>query len=393
MESYLRLQVDTERTLQDQRAQHDQALREANAKFQLAEDRLDLLKTNIAKEHRSETARFMSDFREQLQSIFTEHELACSMAKEDWEAKIQNRLEDEQHKTAKQLQDMEAELQSLRANQNHGTPGSSMHENLFQSIGPTAEATDMVEQVVPRDLTENGKRAVIPLSQIERMSREDVGEDSGSELSCLSAFIKSLPNMELPTVSEKTINSNTVPSTPVTTKPTVVVRASNPANTKRKYETIAPLDGQAKGDRLPVACQSRPGNESQDGSGKFTSVFERLEQQRSQQRPADQPNFESLVKSPAARRQSNRSTATIEMSERPSKLARTTKLAPARFETPTSRNLRAPSKLTTATTSPPPATRESQKKAASTRKSRRIKQMDIMRAKFEEESPGGRRKG
>jgi hypothetical protein len=35
---------------------------------------------------------------------------------------------------------------------------------------------------------------------------------------------------------------------------------------------------------------------------------------------------------------------------------------------------------------------ERQKKAASTRKSRRIKQMDVMRAKFEEDGPSGRRK-
>jgi hypothetical protein len=282
----------------------------------------------------------------------------------------------------RQLHDMDAELQCLRASQNHGTPGSGMQENLFQCIIPGTQPTNTGEQKAG-----HAQRGIIPLSEIEKMTADDVTEDSGSELSSVSAFIRSLPDVELPLVSENTIRDALPTPATVQEQPGLAAKAANSANTKRKYETIAPPGGQVKGDRAPASGPSRSGSEPQNGPGRFASIFDRLEQQRSQQPPGAQPSFDPQVKEPNTRRQSNRSTATVEMSERPSKFARTSKPGATPLDKQTGRNYQTPQKLTTVPESPPHGRREKQTKAASTRKSRRIKQMDIMRAKFEEDGP------
>jgi hypothetical protein len=388
MESHLRLQVEAERIQQDQKAKYDRSLQEANNKCQLAEAKLDMFKADSAKEHASETARLVSDFGRQLQSIFSEREQVLARAKQNWEAEAENRLKEEQEKSAKQLHNLKAELQSLRESQNQDVPGGGTQENLFQSIMPGTQTSNTGEQQASFHIAGHEKRRLIPLSEIEKMTGDDVVEDSGSQLSSLSTFIRSPPDVELPPVAVSAINSVGTPA-PTASQETsaLVAKAANPANTKRKYETIAPLGDQVKGDGPLMSGQSH-GNQLQNGSGRFSSIFERLEQQRSQQLTDAQPSFESPVKGPSTRKQSNRSTATMEMSDRPSKLARTSRPAPAPLGTPASRNRQAtPPMPAAAVGSPPHVKGERQKKAASTRKSRRIKQMDIMRAKFEEDGP------
>lgn len=335
----------------------------------------------------------MSDFQGQLQSILLEHKQVLARAKQTWEAETESRLRHEQEKSVKQLHDLEADLQSLRASQNQGTPGSGTQENLFQSIIPGTQTSNSGEQQAPLHIAGQENRRPVPLSEIERMTGDDAAEDFSSQLSNLSTFIRSIPDVEPPPVAESKINSSVLPATAAIQEPSVLAaKAANPTNTKRKYDTIAPLGGQAKGDRPSTPGQSH-GNQSQNGSGRFASIFERLEQQRSQQLADAQPSFESRAKGPTTRQQSNRPTAPVDMPDRPSKLARISRPAPAPLGTQASRNRQAtPPTLTTVVGSPPHVKGERQKKAASTRKSRRIKQMDVMRAKFEEDGPSGRRK-
>jgi hypothetical protein len=335
-----------------------------------------VFKVDSAKEYAHETARLVSELEERRRAMAAEYELVLSRAKEKWEADAETRLKEEQQKMAKQVHDLEQELQSLPASQHHDTQGSINQENLFQCIIPGTRSTTAGEQKTGRE-----NRGIIPLSEIEEMTAHDVAGDSGSELSSLSALIRSVPDMELPPVSQAI--SETLPAHSAAQKqPAVVAKAGNPANSKRKYEPIASPASQGQGDRAPESGPS----ELQTSAGGFANVFDRLEQQRSQP-PGAQPSFESRDKGPNAGRETNRSTATEEMSERPSKFVRTSRPGPGPLDEQTGRAMQMSPKLTSVPDSPPHLRRDRQSKAPSTRKSRRIKQMDIMRAKFEEDGP------
>jgi hypothetical protein len=294
-----------------------------------------------------------------------------------WEAEAEDRLKEEQQRMAKQLHDMDTELQCLRESQNQGTLGSGTQENLFQCIIPGTQSTNRGEQK-----TELVARRIMSLSDTEKMTADEVVEDSDTDLSNLSAFIRSLSEVELPSVSLTTSSDALPVPAAVQDQSPPVANTVNPANAKRKYETIAPAGGEVKGDRAPASGSSRPGNEPKSYLGQFPSVVDCPEQQRSQQPSSPQPNPESQVKGPTARRQLiERSTEIVEVSERPSKISRTAKLGPTPLDKQTDQNYQTSEKLTTV---PPHVSREKQTKAASIRKSKRIKQMDIMRAKFED---------
>jgi hypothetical protein len=372
------LQVETERSRHDQSAEHDTALRSANRKWQLAEERLDAFKIDLAKEHAREIAQLMSDFGQERQSIFSEHEQVLAMTKEALEAKADNRLKEEHQKVAKQLHDTETELRSLREAQAHALSGGGTQDNLFQCLIPVKpQMADGGEQKSSPHTIGCDKRRPIPLSEIEKMA-VDQADDCGSELSNVSAFIRALPDLELPSVLEQTRSLDTAGEIASQESP----KAPNLAS-KRKHDAISDR-GVYVGDGQSMSGQQGHESPPTDDMNDRISIYARPEQWPSPRPSRTQLRFAAHMGGPPSRQLSNRSEATAETSERPAKLVRTP-LA-GLIPLPAQRRGNRQSIPPKATAVAGSLRRDSGKKVASTRKSRRIENMESLRAKFEDDN-------